>query len=94
MDTVDLQDIAPGLLEDIYAEPHSSLEQEVDGGVHSQIIHVAIKKLPQGHLDGSVGEHLPWVWDRVPHEASCGDPASFSACVSASLSLSLSLMNK
>lgn len=49
MDTVDLQDVAPGLLEDINAEPHSSLEREVDSGVHSQIIPVAIKKLPQSH---------------------------------------------
>ena len=32
--------------------------------------------------------------DRVPRRASCMEPASSSACVSASLSLSLSLMNK
>ena len=30
-------------------------------------------------------------WDRVPHRASCMEPASPFACVSASLSLSLSL---
>lgn len=49
MDAVDLQDVAPGLLEDIYAEPHSSLEWEADTGEHSQIIPVAIKKTPQSH---------------------------------------------
>ena len=30
-------------------------------------------------------------WDRVPHQASCMEPASSSACVSASLSLPLCL---
>lgn len=35
MDTVDLQDVAPGLLKDIYAEPHSSLEWEADTSVLS-----------------------------------------------------------
>ena len=33
--------------------------------------------------------HDPGVWDRVPHWASCEEPASPSACVSASLSVSL-----
>ena len=33
-------------------------------------------------------------WDRVPHRAPCMGPASPSACVSASFSLSVSLMNK
>ena len=33
-------------------------------------------------------------WDRVPRQALCMEPASPSACVSASLSLSVSLMNK
>ena len=32
--------------------------------------------------------------DRVPRQAPCMEPASPSACVSASLSLSVSLMNK
>ena len=40
MDTIDLQDVAPGLLKDIYAEPHSSLEQEADTGGLSQITSV------------------------------------------------------
>ena len=33
-------------------------------------------------------------WDRVPRRAPCMEPASPSACVSSSLSLSVSLMNK
>ena len=48
-----------------------------------------------GHLGGSVVEHLPLAqvvvpgsWDRVPHRAPCMEPASPSACVSASLSVS------
>ena len=49
-----------------------------------------------GHLGGSVVERLPSAqsviptsWDRVPHQAPYMEPASPSACVSASLSLSL-----
>ena len=52
-----------------------------------------------GHLDGSVVEclHLaqvmiPGSWDQVWHQASHRKPDSPSACVSASLSMSL--MNK
>ena len=51
----------------------------------------------QGRLGGSVVEHLPSAqvvipgsWDRVPHRAPCREPASPSACVSASLSVCLS----
>ena len=33
-------------------------------------------------------------WDQVPRQALCMEPASPSACVSASLSVSMSLMNK
>ena len=51
------------------------------------------------HLGNSVVEHLPLAqcvilgsWDWVPHWVPLGEPASPSACVSASLSLSL--MNK
>ena len=47
-----------------------------------------------GCLGGSVVEHLPLAqgvisesWDRVPRGASCMEPASPSACVSASLSV-------
>ena len=32
---------------------------------------------------------IPGSWDQVPHRAPCMEPASPSACVSASLSLSL-----
>ena len=53
----------------------------------------------RGDLGSSVVEHLPlaWVvipgsWDRVPHQATSGEPASLSAYVSDSLSVSL--MNK
>ena len=52
----------------------------------------------EGHLGGSVVEHLPLTQgmilesrDQVPHQAPCMEPTSPSACVSASLSLSLSL---
>ena len=56
-----------------------------------------------GHLGGSVVEHLPSAqvvilgsWDQVPHRAPHTEPASPSACVSASpsLPLPLFLMNK
>ena len=47
-----------------------------------------------GHLGGSAVERLPLaqgvIRDRVPHQASCEQLASPSACVSASLSLSVS----
>ena len=53
-----------------------------------------------GRLGGSVVKHLslaqggiPGFQDRVPHRASCEEPASPSACV-VSLPLSLSLMDK
>ena len=58
---------------------------------------VMLKIQDQGQLGGSVVERLPWAqgvipgsWDRVLHQASCGEPASPSACVSACLSLCLS----
>ena len=47
-------------------------------------------------MGGSLVEHLPLAqdvipgsWDGVPHQASWREPASPSACVSASLSVSL-----
>ena len=53
----------------------------------------------RGHLGGSMVEHLPSArvvisgsWDQDPHQAPHGEPASPSACDSASLSGSL--MNK
>ena len=53
----------------------------------------------KGLLGGSVIEHLPLAqvvipgsWDRDPHQAHHSEPASPSACLSASLSVSL--MNK
>ena len=52
------------------------------------------KKLKLGLLGGSVVEHLPLAQgvvletqDRVLHQAPCMEPASPSACVSASPSL-------
>ena len=54
-----------------------------------------------GHLGGWAVEHLPLAQvvipgsrDRVPHGAPCMEPASPSACVSASALLCVSLMNK
>ena len=54
-----------------------------------------------GRLGGSAVERLPLAQgailetrDGVPPWAPCMEPASPSACVSASLSLSLSLMNR
>ena len=51
----------------------------------------------QGHPGGSAVEHLPLAqvmslgsWDRVPHLGPSREPASPSACVSASFSLCLS----
>ena len=48
-----------------------------------------------GYLGGSVVDHLPLAqavitgsWDQVPHQATCREPASPFACVSASLCLS------
>ena len=48
-----------------------------------------------GRLGGLVAECLPLAqvvilesWDRVLHRAPCMEPASFSACVSASLRVS------
>ena len=53
------------------------------------------------HLGGSVVERLPSAqgtilgsMDQVLHQALCEEPASPSDCVSASLSLSVSLINK
>ena len=53
----------------------------------------------QGHLDGSMVEHLPLAqimilgsWDRVLQQAPCRKPSSPSACISASLCVSV--MNK
>ena len=55
----------------------------------------------QGRLGGSAVERLPSAqgvipgsWDQILHRAPCMEPASPSACVSASLSLSLSIINK
>ena len=52
-----------------------------------------------GSVGGSAVEHLPLaqgvipgLWDRVPHQAPCEEPASPSAYVIASLSVSI--MNK
>ena len=59
----------------------------------------SLKGEGMGHQGGSAVEHLPLAqgvipgsWDRISHLAPCGEPASPSACVSASLCVSL--MNK
>ena len=68
---------------------------------NSPFYKVVSKKCEAGHLGGSVVECLPLAQDmipetrdQVPHRASCMEPASPSACVCASLSLSVSLMNQ
>ena len=55
---------------------------------------VQLKGFPSGPLGGSVVGHLPLAqvmilgsWDRVPHQAPCMEPASPSAYVSASFSV-------
>ena len=57
---------------------------------------IEIKSEEQGHLGGSVVEHLPLAqmvilgsWDQVLHQAPHREPASPSAYVSATLSLSV-----
>ena len=67
--------------------------------VYKQVKKPVRKILYEGCLGGSVVEHLPLAqvmipgsWDQVPYWAPCREPTSPSACVSASLSVSL--MNK
>ena len=55
----------------------------------------------EGHLGGSVVKHPPSAQgvileslDQVPHWPPCMEPASPTACVSASLCVCVSLMNK
>ena len=57
----------------------------------------SISKTKMGRLGGLAVEHLPLaqgmileLWDGVPYWVSCMEPASPSACVSASLSLCIS----
>ena len=57
------------------------------------MILLPLKWVGLGHLGGSAVERLPLAqdvilesWDRVPRWAPCIEPASPSACVSASLS--------
>ena len=64
-------------------------------GSISQHLHDLLDCITEGHLGGSVVEHLPLVqvlilgsWDRIPYQAPCREPASPSASVSASLSVS------
>ena len=62
---------------------------------------VCLKIWLVGHLGGSVVEHVPLAlvviqgsWDGVLHQAPCIEPASPSACVSASLYVSHVFINK
>ena len=57
---------------------------------------IFLKDYKQGRLGVSVIEQLPSAqvvilgsWDQVPHQALCMEPVSPSACVSASLCVSL-----
>ena len=69
---------------------------------HKHILSKAFKiTFFQGRLGGSMVWRLPSAQgvipesrDRVPHRAPCMKPASAFACVSASLSLCVFLMNK
>ena len=77
--------------------------QNIEGwkpGMEQHLIHESILESSKagkgGTLGDSVVEHLalaqiviPGSWDRVPRRASCTEPVSASACVSASLSVSL-----
>ena len=61
----------------------------------SEVCMLIVKNV--GRLGGSVVEHLPLAqgmilesWDRVPHWAPCVQPASPSACVSASVCVCVS----
>ena len=71
----------------------SALALSIDSGLYIRI------SLVLGHLDGSVVKCLPLAqdvilesWDPVPYWAHCMKPAPPSACISASLFVSL--MNK
>ena len=76
-------------------------------GKNKKVGHIKIKSFAQqikslqnkGRLSGSAVKYLPLaqgvilgIPDRVPHQGPCMEPASPSACVSASLCVSL--MNK
>ena len=75
------------------------IKVEIEGIHKGPTLEGAVVKLHQtieGHLGGSEVEHLPLAqgvipgsWDGVPHWAPSREPASPSACVSASLSGSL-----
>ena len=76
---------------DFQIQVNNMFEQE-----NSSVTDYFLKALME-HLSGSVVEPLaqvviPGSWDRVPHPAPRREPASPSACVSTSLSVSL--MNK
>ena len=82
----------------LYVHYTAVMISQVYRGQSNQILHF---KHVWGRLGGSAVEHLPLAhsvipgsWDRVPHPAPCMEPASPSACVSASLSLCVSFMNK
>ena len=81
--------------------PQPTYKQKLGSKVKIWYCSIQVKIICQGGtwVSDSVVEHLPlaWVvipgsWDRVPHQAPSGEPASPSACVSASLCVSL--MNK
>ena len=69
-------------------------------GAEKELVNRSFKTFENvGHLGGSVVEHLPLAqvmipgsWDGVAHRAPHREPASLSAYVS--VSLSVSLMNK
>ena len=77
----------------------AEMQSSIGFGFHTRIGGTDIKTDRQGHLGGSVVEHLPLAqvvipgsWDRVLPWVPRREPAPPSACVSASLYVSL--MNK
>ena len=64
------------------------------------VVEPSIEQRHSGSLGGAAVWHLPLAqgailetWDRIPRRAPSMEPVSPSACVSASLSLPVSLMN-
>ena len=77
------------------------MNSALSSGLNSNKAFTTTKNTFLGCLGGSAVKRLPWAHavilesrDGVPHQDPCMESASPSACVTASLSLSLSLMNR
>ena len=80
------------------SEEHVILDLEVMSLSLTLGVELAFQTMLMGHLGGSVVKCLPLAQgmilesqDQVPHRAPCMEPASPSACVSASLSVCVCL---